>query len=114
MNSETETEDLALTALWERVLARFDEQSTHDAFLAACDEKRNLAFSAARYRKIKDDGDEARTARAEEQLQKITALAFAQMESARTPPKDHKRAITVIAAMVSFILVGFCVYLIGR
>lgn len=113
MDPEFEAEDLALAALWEQVLERFDEQSTHDAFLAACDEKRNLALAATRYRKIKDEGEEERAARADRQLEKITGLALSQMEAARTPPKNHKRLITLIAAVVSFALVGFCVYLIG-
>jgi hypothetical protein len=106
-------EDRALVALWEQVLERFDQESTHGAFLAACDEKKNLAFAATRYRKVKDEGDEAKTLEADRQLEKITALAFSQMETFRTAPKEHRRVITIIAAIVSFVLVGFCVYLIG-
>jgi len=49
---------------------------------------------------------------AQAQLDKITGLALAQMSAHRTPPEKNKRAITILAALVSSGLILACIYLL--
>lgn len=113
MTSSSPPSDAALEALWERVEARFDDEAVHQAFLSACEEKRNLAFAAVRYRSVKDAEPGERADQAARILDKIAGLAIAQLESTRTSAPNTKRTLTIVAAVVSFGLIGFCVYLIG-
>lgn len=100
-------------ALWETVEARWEEPAVHEAFLQGCAEENDLAFAARKYREQKEGPDTARHAQAEARLSQITAMAFAQMAARRTVPKDNKKILTLIAAIVSGALILACVYLLS-
>ena len=107
-------EDPLLIALWESVESRWDDLEVHASLLNAASEKNNLAFAAAAYRQVKDHGPKEHRDFAEQQLEKITALAFAQIAALKRPPKDHRRILTIIGAIVSILLVSACLYLIQQ
>lgn len=109
----TEKQNPVLDALWESVVQRWDEASVHESLLLACSEENDLAFAAMRYRRIKDDGPTEQREFAEAQLEKITGLAYAQITSMKRPRKDHRRVVTIIAALVSVFLAGACIYMIS-
>jgi hypothetical protein len=98
-------------ALWETVDAKWDEPSAHEAFLAACAEEGLLAFAAQKYREQKAEQREDRGEVSEVQLQKVTALALAQLAAVKTPPPQPKRLITVLSVLVSLALIVACAYL---
>lgn len=106
-------QEAGLAALWEHAKENWQQPSAHDAFVEACSEQKNLAFAARLYRLEIESGDDADKAVTARQLEKITALAFAQIESARTPVKDHKRVITIVAVVVSLSLIVGCAYLVN-
>lgn len=105
--------ETALFSLWTHVEEHFEDERAHAAFLAACDEARALPFAARLYRSKKGSDSEREIEIAQEQLEKITGLAFSQMEAARTPPAQKNRLLVLAAALVSIALIGACVYLIG-
>lgn len=102
-----------VTALWETVDARWDEFTVHEAFLHACAEENDLAFAARKYREQKESSNGARHARAEAQLSQITVMALAQMAARKTVPKENKKTLTIVAALVSGALLLACVYLLS-
>ncbi len=101
-----------LDALWEKVEQRWDEPNVHESFLVACAEEDDLAFGARKYREQKDGPIETRHEFAQAQLDKITTMALSRMSSLRTPPEKNKRAITILAAVVSGGLILACIYLL--
>jgi hypothetical protein len=103
----------ALFSLWAHVEEHFEDERAHGAFLAACDEAKDLSFAARLYRSRKESGSGEHALIAQKQLDKITGLAFAQLEAARTYPAPKNRTVLIVAAVVSVSLIGACVYLIG-
>lgn len=99
-------------ALFERVEMMWDDSTVHDAFLAACAEENDLAYAARKYREQKEGPDEARHERAQEQLAKITNMAFSQMAAQKTRPGESKKSLLLVAALVSGGLILACVYLL--
>lgn len=104
-----ESGDPALLALWERVDAQWEEETVHEHFLQLAAERGELAFAAHRYRR-ESEAQAKRSHQAEQQLKKLTALAFAQLDASHTPPPDSKRLMTWIALLVSLTLLGSCFY----
>lgn len=102
-----------VTALWESVEQRWSEPAVHEAFLQGCIEENDLAFAARMYREQKEGAASHRHELAEAQLTKITGMAFAHMAAHRTPPKESKRAVTILAALVSGALMLACIYLLS-
>ena len=77
--------DGALETLWRNALDHWDSDAAHRAFLEYCRTHDQLVEAAVRYRGMR--GDHARGAVAEKKLTAITALAFARLESARSPDR---------------------------
>ena len=100
-----------LTALWESVETKWDEPHVHGAFLEACAAENQLAFAARKYREQKDGDNPTRRSVAKRQLEKITTMAVAQMAALKTPPRESKRALTIVAAVISGGLILACAYL---
>ncbi len=106
--------DRGLSALWEYVEENWEEAAAHDALLQACDAAGALAFGASLYRKELESENSSRVERSEEQLRKITVLAFAQIEASQSMPPNTKRWTMLLAAAVSSLLIGACLYAISR
>lgn len=109
-SNNDESGDAALLALWEQVDAHWDNEAMHANFLQLAVDRGDLAFAASRYRSELVSEQARRAERAEEQLKKLTALAFAQIDASRTPPPNSKRLMTWIALVVSLGLLGSCFY----
>jgi hypothetical protein len=104
--------DAVAGALWEQVLADWENDTVHEAFLQACEEQTNLAYAAGRYREVKEEADGDRHERCDAQLERITGLAMAQMATLKSEPKSHRKAILILAAIVSISLTAACIYMI--
>jgi hypothetical protein len=99
-------------ALFEAVDQNWGDAHVHESFLAACAEENDLAFAAAKYREQRDGCDATRHQFAEQQLAKITGMAFAQMVAHKTPPTENKKSLMIVAAVVSGALILACLYLL--
>jgi len=102
--------EAGLEALWEHALDNWSNDASHTALLEAASAGQSLAFAAKRYRAELQSEDPAHKKKAEEVLEKITVLAFSQIESSKSPPPPSKRVITIIAVVVSTLLMWGCIY----
>ncbi len=101
-----------LSALWESLDEKWNDERIHESFLTACAEENNLAFAAKKYREQKDGDDASRHQLACQKLEAVTALALARMSTLKTPPKKSKKGVTIFAAFVSGGLILACIYLL--
>lgn len=87
--NESESDDVVSTALWNRVREQWEDQAIHDKFLGHCSQTDDLPRAAALYRSVRDDP--AHGARASAQLERIGALAIAQLAALprSEPPKRN-------------------------
>ncbi|MEZ4223566.1 MAG: hypothetical protein R3B13_21640 [Polyangiaceae bacterium] len=99
--SEGELPDPTLDALWRQVVADWDNDKSHAAYLEMCNAKNRLAEAAARYRGMA--GDRERGASAEKRLQAVLALALAQLELLRSPPPEAQRRFGGVALTLFFV-----------
>ena len=91
--------DSALETLWKNALDHWDNDAAHRAFLDYCQKHDQLAEAAVRYRGMR--GDHERGPVAEKKLTAITALAFARLESSRTPDRRKQgRAFGIVLVAV--------------
>ena len=98
----TDLPDPGLEALWKQVVADWENDKAHAAYLELCNAKNRLAEAAARYRGMA--GDRERGPTAEKRLQVVLALAMAQLETLRTPPVETRRSSRGVAMIVFFIV----------
>ena len=91
--------DPVLEALWKKALDHFDDESAHAAFIDHCQATRQLLEAAVRYRGMA--GDHARGKIAERRLAAISALALADLETARTP---ERRGVALVVRLVLIVL----------
>lgn len=96
-------------AFWERVLARWEDDEIHAAFLEHARALGRLRDAAQHYRAHAeqasgDDQDEVR-ARVQERLATITAIAIGDLHRSREPEKPHRwgRTVMIILAIALFI-----------
>jgi len=103
--------DSALETLWKHALDHWDNDAAHRAFLEHCQKSDQLVEAAVRYRGMK--GDHARGALAEKKLTAITALAFARLESSRTPGRKKQGRMVSIVLIAFFVMgtIGLLAYL---
>jgi hypothetical protein len=113
MSPPFEDSEHGLTQLWEHVLSHWDDEAAHRALLAAAEADNRLPFAAKRYRALSDEGGE-RSAVARIQLDKITILALSKLEANRSEAPNTKRATTLLALGVSFLLMLASAYLVTR
>jgi hypothetical protein len=98
--------DADLEALWQHVLARWDQDPPHTAFLEACRVRGALADAARRYREVVDDAasSEARITEARKRLGAIAIIAVAELDAARTRRPARSELRRVLEAVVVVIL----------
>jgi hypothetical protein len=97
--------DADLEALWQQVLARWDQEAPHTAFLEACRARGALAEAARCYREVADDAAyaETRVAEARKRLAAIAIIAVAELDATRTrrPARSElRRVIEVVVVLV--------------
>jgi hypothetical protein len=103
--------DRGLETLWKNALEHWDNDAAHRAFLEYCQKHDKLVEAAVRYRGMR--GDHARGPVAEKKLTAITALAFARLESARSPDRRKQGRAFGLVLVVVFIAgtLGLLAYL---
>lgn len=99
--------DPGIEALWAHVLDHWEDEKAHAAFLQHCDQLNQLPEAAARYRGM--TGDHTRANTAEQKLKAVAALAFAKLESQRSPPVPERRFWLTAVAFLFAILAGLAV-----
>lgn len=93
--------DPSIEVLWKHVLQDFDDDRRHMAFLEQCQRSNQLVEAAVRYRGM--TGDEKRGEAAKRQLKRVTLLAMAQLEAARTSPSGARRQAGAWVLVVLFL-----------
>ena len=93
--------DPALEALWKNVLARWEDDKAHGAFLEHCQNTDQLVEAAVRYRGMA--GDHERGAAAEKRLQGVAILAMAKLESTRTTRTQGRSRLGSVVLIVFFL-----------
>lgn len=97
--------------MWENVEKNWDDPQAHSAFLEVATTENNLAFAATRYRAVKENEQQSsRRDVSEQQLARLTALAFARIDASHSPPPQPKKTVTFVAFVVSITLLGLCIY----
>jgi hypothetical protein len=89
-------DDRLADELWERVLASWQDDAAHAAFLEHCRASRQLGKAAARYREeVRRGGayreDATRTETAEKRLKGVVSLAMLELEASR--PEGRPEAV---------------------
>lgn len=114
--------DPRLAELWEQVLASWNEDAAHNAFLDHCRATRQLGEAARLYRAESARagayrGDQGRVERAQKKLAGIALLAMMDLETAKISPETERiQALGQVArwggallflAIVAFAMVHF-------
>jgi hypothetical protein len=88
-----------LDALWARVLASWDDDRTHGAFLEHAVRTERLAEAAACYRPLRDDPEKGERAR--KRLEAIATTAMHLLLATKTAaPRRPRRGLTLAAFVV--------------
>jgi hypothetical protein len=88
--------DDPVEATWQEVLAAFDDEAVHKKFLTLCAGLDRLADAGARYRPIKDDASDPRSAMAKRQVEKLLGLAMQNLDAIKTPPTQRRSLKTIV------------------
>src|SRR5690349_15643527 len=80
---------------WQRVLAEWDDERAHRAFLTLASAAGRLAEAGRRYRELAER-DPAKAASAQAQIDRITGLALQGLASLKTDPAPQRRKYLVI------------------
>ena len=105
--------DLALDALWLRVLEAWDDDKPHAAALEYALRTEQLAILAARYRTFK--GDPAKAERAQRRLDAIVLTATQRMLSMKSPPRTRVPLPMTLSAVGIFLFtLGFLLYVMWK
>lgn len=99
--------DAELDEAWERVLAEWDDDKVHGAFLARCQAAKDLGEAARRYRSLVEPGSPFRERvdrleAAQKRLSAVATLAVLDMHAHRTEPQKP-RGIWALRAIAIFI-----------
>lgn len=107
LQENAELADDGLEALWENVLARWDDDKAHAAFLQYAQRGMHLPEAGARYRRIKD-GEPERAEMAQKQLQALMVLALALLqERQQEPVTGPPRWLTVVTFVLALAALAF-------
>ena len=102
---ESEKPSATFTMLWDNVVARWDDDKAHAAFLEFASSKGELPEAAGRYRAIQDEKSD-RSELATKKLGAIMAIAMQLMAQERTDPqKKPPKWLTLLVFLVSAAIV---------
>jgi hypothetical protein len=103
--------DSVFDALWEQVLASWDDEARHHAVLGYALQTERLAALAERYRALKDDP--ARGARAAKKLEAVAMAATQLLLATKSaPPRGVPWPVTALGAAVSLALLVYVLRLL--
>ncbi len=97
-----DTGDVALEALWQRVVDAWDDDKTHAAILEYALRTEHLPEVAGRYRALKEDP--AKAERVEKRLNAIVVAATELMMSMKTPARTKVPLPITLSAFAIFLL----------
>ncbi len=104
--------DPAFEALWKQVVARWDQEASHRAFLEYGLRSDQLVEAARRYRSAEREASKA--AAASQQLKAISVLALTKLESARTPRhRANRRAATLLGMVLLLTALAAILFRLG-
>ena len=107
------TGDPIFETLWENVVARWDEDKPHAAFLEYAISAKHMPDAAGRYRAMKFDP--AKRAVAEKKIQAVIVAATFMLEEMRTKdPEKKNRVLTFVGFFVSLLLLGWLASIVFR
>ena len=105
--------DLGVDLLWKKLIDDWDNDAAHRALLEHCNEADLLVEAALRYRGVMHD--ERYQPKADEQLERSTALAMATIEVRRTTPEvAQKEAAKILVSFVFLAMAAAIFVSIGR
>jgi hypothetical protein len=106
-----------VSALWERVLASWDDDAVHEVFIDQCASAGQLPYAAERYREHGDAADGDDTAAVQEEVERrlamIQAKALATLQLERQPAKPRV-GCRVAMTVVSVVLLLATLMLLGQ
>ncbi len=94
--------DPTLEALWKNVLANWENDAAHHAFLDHCQRHEALDAAAVRYRGMKGDRDRGPVA--EKRLTAVLMLAMSKLEVSRKAPAPRSGSATKLILIVFFVV----------
>lgn len=97
--------DVALEALWKRVLDNWEDEAAHSAFLEYCQRTDRLVDAAVRYRGM--TGDRARAQISEKKLKAVALLAMTRLEVARLIERRAPNRTAHYVLLLAFVLASF-------
>ena len=101
--------DPIFEALWTRVLEAWDDDKAHAALLDHALREQRLPDLAGRYRALVDDADKGVLAK--KKLALIVLAATNLLYSMKAPETEKiSRGVTIAAAVVSALLIGYVVW----
>lgn len=101
--------DPHLDELWRAVLAAWDEDAAHQAFIERCRVTQQLGEAAARYRhEAREGGDEARVPGAKKRLEAVALLAVFELDLTRGSATPS-RAAAVVSRVAALVLLAVIV-----
>jgi len=112
--------DPRLDELWQDVLAAWQDDAAHAAFLDHCRAENQLGAAAARYREeVKKASayreDTTRVETAQKRLNAVALLAVIELDATRSEPAPRAQAsIKVVSWMAALLLFGLSVYTLVR
>lgn len=95
-------EDDPIESAWRKVLAQWDDERSHKAFLMLCSTSGALGEAGKRYRSVRES-DPARADEAKRQIDKVLGMAMANLAELKTesPKTSNRRILLVIAALIA-------------
>ena len=107
--------DGAIESAWQRVLAEWDDEKAHKAFLMLCASTGQLAEAGRRYRDVRER-DPERADAAKAQIDRVLGLAMQSLSALKTEPtaRSARTKVLLIAMGVSGAMIATAVWAVLR
>ena len=102
--------DASLEGAWEAVVANWDNEELHKAFVGACLAAGRLPEAGKRYRKVKLGGG-PKAERAEKQIGKLLTLGMTLIEQHRTPAPKKRNHLVTLLVLLALVFLGTAIAL---
>lgn len=107
--------DGAIETAWRRVLAEWEDERAHEAFVMLAASADRLADAGRRYREIREE-DASRAARADAQIERVLAVAMLRLEALKTEraPRSAKTKVFLLALGMSGAMIASAIWALLR